>query len=124
MPTLKLVEINGTSYAEVVDGKPVIVADDGKENPVDVIHTMKTIGRLNYEAMKNREDREALEAKVKAFEGIDDGEAARKALETVRNLKEGELVTAGKVDEIKAAARKAAEEQVAAAAKASGERLK
>ena len=44
-------------------------------------------------------------------------EAARKAIETVANLDAGKLLTAGKVEEIKAAAKKTAEEQVAAAIK-------
>jgi len=61
--------------------------------------------------------------RTEAFEGIDDAEAARKALETVKNLKDGELVTAGKVEEIKAAAARTAQEQVTAAAKASAERI-
>jgi hypothetical protein len=32
---------------------------------------------------------EAAELKLKSFEGIEDGEAARKALETVKNIKDG-----------------------------------
>ncbi|MDT4839064.1 hypothetical protein FQZ97_728460 [compost metagenome] len=61
--------------------------------------------------------------KAKAFEGIEDAEAARKALETIKNIDEGKLIAAGKVEEIKAAAQKAAQEQVAAASKAHAEEL-
>jgi hypothetical protein len=121
---LKTLLIDGKTYAEVKDDKPVYLEDDGKEIAFDAQHTVGTITRLNGEAKSHRERAEAAEAKAKAFEGIEDGEAARKALETVKNIKDGELLTAGKVEEIKAAARKAAEEQVAAAAKANGERIK
>lgn len=121
---LKTVTIEGKTFAEIQDGKPVYLHDDGKEAAFDAVTTVATISRLNGEAKTHREAKEAAEAKLKAFEGIDDGEAARKALETVKNLKDGELVTAGKVEEIKAAAKKAAEEQVAQAAKASGEQIK
>jgi hypothetical protein len=120
---LKTITQDGKTYAEVQDGKPVYVHDDGKEVPFDAPTTAATITRLNGEAKAHREAKEAAEAKLKTFEGIEDGEAAKKALETVKNLKDGDLVTAGKVEEIKAAAKKAAEEQVAAAAKASGETI-
>lgn len=109
--------------AVVVDGKPVYIHDDGKEVPFDAPAAVSTLSRTLEESKKFKERATAAEAKVTGFEGIDDPDAARKALETVKNLKDGELVTAGKVDEIKAAARKAAEEQVAAAAKASGEKI-
>lgn len=107
----------------VQDGRPVYVHEDGKEIAFDAPATVATISRLNSEARGHREAKEAAEARLKAFEGIEDGEAARKALETVRNIKDGELVAAGKVEEIRAAAKKAAEEQVAATNKAHAEEL-
>lgn len=121
---LKTTEIGGKTYAEVMDGKPIYEHDDGKEVAFDAATTVATISRLNGEAKAHREAKEAAEGKLKGFEGIEDADAAKKALETVRNLKDGDLVTAGKVEEIKAAAKKAAEEQVAQAAKASGEQIK
>lgn len=120
---LKTVTIDGKTFAEVQDGRPLYVHDDGKEVAFDAPGTVATISRLNGEAKGHREAKEAVEAKLKAFEGVEDGEAARKALETVRNIKDGELIAAGKVEEIKAAAKKAAEEQVAAANKAHAEEL-
>ncbi len=109
---LKLVELNGKTYAEVQDDKPIIIEDDGREVPFDIAHTRNTIGRLNGESKAQREAREAAEARLNAFVGIDDPEAARKALDTVKNLKDGDLVRAGEVETIKAAARKSAEEQI------------
>lgn len=107
----------------VQDGKPVYIHDDGKEVVFDAPAAVAKIASLNTEARTHREAKEAAEAKAKAFEGIDDAEAARKALETVKNIKDGDLTTAAKVQEIKDAAKRAAEEQVAAANKASADKL-
>lgn len=120
---LKIVTIDGKTYAEVQEGKPVFVHDDGKEIAFDAPGTAATISRLNAEAKGHREAKEAAETKLKAFDGIEDGEAARKALETIQNLDAGKLMEAGKVEELKAGIKKAAEESVAAANKANAEAL-
>jgi hypothetical protein len=117
-------KLDEAGHVVVSDGRPVYVHEDGKEVPFDAAHTLATITRLNGEAKGHRESKEAAEARLKAFEGLDDADAARKALETVKNLGAGELKTAAQVEEIKAEARKAAEEQVRAAAEANGRRLK
>lgn len=107
---LKLDE-NGSAILQ--DGKPVYVHDDGKEVAFDAAGTVATISRLNGEAKSHRERAEAAEKIAKAFEGIDDAEAARKALETVRNLDDKKLVDAGEVEKVKAEAIKAVEERFA-----------
>ena len=119
---LKTVAVGGKTYAEVQDGKPIFVHDDGKEVPTDVPATVATISRLNGEAKSHRERAEAAEEKLKAFDGIEDAEVARKAIETLGNIDAGKLVAAGKVEEIKAAAKKTAEEQVAAAVKSAADK--
>ncbi len=106
------------------DGKPVYVLDDGREVAHDAGETVATIKRLNGEAQAHRVAKEAAETKLKAFDGIDDGELARKALETVRNIKDGELVQAGKVQEIKDAAAASAKQAVADATRAAEAREK
>lgn len=116
-------KMDDAGHVVVSDGKPVYVHDDGKEVAFDAPATVAKIGQLNGEAKGHRERAEAAEGKLKGFEGIDDPVAAKKALETIANLDAGQLVTAGKVEEIKAAAKKAAEDQVAAAAKASNEKI-
>jgi hypothetical protein len=118
---LKLTE--DVKAAVLLDGKPVYVKDDGTEVAFDVPQTVATIARLNGEAKAHREGKEAAETKLKLFEGIEDPEAARKAIELAKNIDESKLLSAGKVEEIKAAARKAAEEQVAAAQKQSAEKI-
>lgn len=120
---LKLIEVDGKQFAEVKDGKPVYVHDDGKEIAFDAATALSKITALNGEAKGHRERAESAEAKLKAFEGIDDAEAARKALDTIKNIDDGKLVAAGKVEEIKAAAKRAAEESVEAARKAHAQEL-
>lgn len=116
-------KLNEQGQVVVQDGKPVYVHDDGKEVAFDAPSAVSKIAALNREAQTHREAKEAAEAKAKAFEGIEDAEAARKALETIKNIDEGKLIAAGKVEEIKSAAQKAAQEQVAAASKAHAEEL-
>jgi hypothetical protein len=81
---------------------PVYVNDDGKEVAVDVPKLFGDIKRLNAESASRRKEIDHLTEKLKAFEGIEDPEAARKALETVANLNDKELVDAKKMEELKA----------------------
>ena len=108
----------------VQDGKPVYVHDDGKEVAFDAPATVAKISQLNGEAKSHRERAEEAEAKLKPFEGIDDPEAARAAIETVANIDSQKLVDAGKVDEIKEQAVKAYKDQLTAAQRTHAEELK
>lgn len=114
-------KLDESGHVVVQDGKPVYVMEDGREVPHDAAATVATIGRLNGEAKAHREAKEAAEGKLKSFEGIEDGAAALAALATVKNIKEGELITAGKVQEIKDAAAKSARESVEAATRTAAE---
>lgn len=107
---LKTVEIEGKTYAEVQDGKPVYV-DDGKDVAFDAPGTVSAMAALRGEAKGHREAKQAAEAALKSFEGIDDPAAAIKALNTVKNLDDKKLVDAGEVDRIKSEAIKAVEEK-------------
>ena len=95
---LKLDE-NGNAVLQ--DGKPVYVHEDGKEVAFDAPGTVATITRLNSEAKSHRERAENAEKAVKAFEGIDDPAAAKKALATVANLDAKTLVDAGEIETVK-----------------------
>lgn len=106
-------KLDEAGHASLDDGRPVYVYEDGKEIPFDAPGTVATISRLNAEAKGHREAKEKAENSLKAYEGIDDADAARAALQTVANLDGGQLIQAGKVEEIKAAAQKAAEERIA-----------
>ncbi|MEX0803329.1 MAG: DUF6651 domain-containing protein [Candidatus Binatia bacterium] len=108
---LKTVEIEGKTYAEISDGKPLYVHEDGKEVAFDAPGTINTITRLNGEAKGHREAKEAAEGKLKSFEGIDDPDAAKSALQTLKNLDDKKLVDAGEVERVKAEAIKAVEDK-------------
>lgn len=109
---LKTIEIEGKTYAEVQNGMPVYL-DEGKERAFDAPGTIQTISRLNGEAKGHREAKEAAEAKLKQFAGIEDPEGAMKALETVANLDAKKLIDAGEVEKVKAEITKAFESKMA-----------
>lgn len=92
----------------VVEGNPVWVGEDGAEVGVDYASTLSAIKAKNHDAMTQRQAKEAAEAKLVAFEGLDDPDAARKALETVASLDGGSLLDAEKAAEAQKAAVEAA----------------
>ncbi len=110
---LKTVEVEGKTFAQIQDGKPVYVDESGKDIAFDAPGTVQTISRLNGEAKGHRERAEAAEKAVKAFDGIEDPAAAVKALETVKGLDDKQLIDAGEVEKVKAAAIKAVDEKYA-----------
>lgn len=95
-------KLDEQGHAVLQDGKPVYIHDDGKEVAFDAPATVATITRLNGEAKVHREGKEAAEKALKAFEGIEDGAAAKKALELVANLDAKKLVDAGEIEKVKA----------------------
>lgn len=108
---LKTVDVNGTTYAVIQEGKPVYVEDDGKEVAFDAPATKATISRLNGEAKTHREAKEAAEAKLKPFDGLD-VEAARKALDTVKNIDDKKLIDAGQAETVKAELKRSYEDKI------------
>lgn len=98
---LKTVLFDGVSYA-VLDaaGLPVYVHDDNKEVGFDAPSASSRITALNAESAGRRTELAEAQAQLKKFEGIEDPEKAKAAVATVANLAAGDLVQAGKVDEI------------------------
>jgi hypothetical protein len=115
---------DGTIAMDAEKKLPIFIHPNGGEAPFDADNTVTVIARLNGEAKSHREAKEAAETKLKTFEGIEDGAAALAALATVKNIKEGELISAGKVQEIKDAAAASAKQAVADATRAAEAREK
>lgn len=116
---------DGTTVAEIKDGHPVYIDEDDndRELAMDVPSMRTKIIGLSKDEKGHREAREEAEKRLKAFEGIEDPEAAKKALEKVAALNDKELIDAGKVEEIKANAVKATEEKMQAALDAKDEEI-
>lgn len=112
----KIVEVGGKKYAELGENdNAIFVHSDGTEAPFDAEGATSRIAALNAEQANRRHENNDLKNRLKAFEGIDDPDKARDALKTVEGLSAGELKTAAQVNEIKDAAKKSAEAQVAEA---------
>lgn len=106
-------KLDEAGHAVLQDGKPVYVHEDGKEVAFDAAGTVATITRLNGESKGHREAKEAAERALKAFEGIADPAAAKKALDLVKNLDDKKLIDAGEVERVKAETIKALEDKYA-----------
>jgi hypothetical protein len=104
-------KMDADGHVVVQDGKPVYVTDDGKDIAFDAAATAATIARITEESKGFKSRAQAAEASLKTFEGIADPKAAKEALAKVANWGDKELVEAGKVEEIKAAAIKAVEDK-------------
>ena len=108
---LKL-KLDDAGHVVVQDGKPVYVNEDGKEIPYDVNQANNKISELCKEAKTHREAKEAAEQKLRQFDGIEDPEAARKAIETCNNLDSKKLIDAGEVERVRAEINKAANAKI------------
>ncbi len=82
-------------------GNPVVINDDGTETGVDAIHLINKIPALNSEAAGHRKKAEELAKQLESFSGIEDPEAAIKAIETVKSLGDKELIDAGEAAKFK-----------------------
>ena len=81
-------------------GFPVRVDSEGKESPVNhegIDYLQKTVS----ESMNRKKRVQELEKQIQQFEGIEDPEKAREALNTVQNLEDKKLIDAGKAEEMK-----------------------
>lgn len=104
-------KLDEAGHAVLSEGKPVYIADDGKELAMDVPAMSAKITQLNGEAQGHRTAKEAAEAALKKFEGIDDPAKALAAIATVANLDDKKLVDAGEVEKVKTAAIASVEEK-------------
>lgn len=89
-------KLDADGKLELKDGNPIYVDASGRELTVKG----DTISQLNGEAKTHREAKEAAEGKLKAFEGLDPTKA-REAIEKLAQIDQGQLIAAGKVDEVR-----------------------
>lgn len=115
---------DGTIAIDADKKLPIFISADGAEAPFDAEGAVAAISRINSEAKAHRIAKETAEAALKPFKdaGIEDPAAAAQAIALAKNIKDGELVTAGKVQEIKDAAARSAQEAVATATRAAEEK--
>lgn len=115
-------------YEWKMDGDKIAV--DGEGNPVWLNGTAElsvkgdTISRLNGEAARHRQRAETAEQSLAKYQGIDDPDAARAALETVGKLDAKQLIDAGKVDEVRQQITQQYEGKISEAQKARDEALR
>lgn len=110
---LKTVEVDGNTFAELQDGKPVYIVE-GKEIAYDVPDMDKSLRTANFEAKSRREELEKLRKDAADYKDID-LDAARDALDKVSKMDQKKLMEAGDVDAAIAAAVKPFQEKLSAA---------
>ena len=95
----KAIECDAEGKAVFIDtDKP---AEDGSQAfAVDVVATYLSVPQLRGEAQTSRLALKEAEKKITAFKDIDP-EKAKAALETVQNLKDGDLIKANDVEQLK-----------------------
>lgn len=93
----KTVKVGDVEAVVMQDGNPVWVAEDGSEGVIrsDAITTR------NQENKTLRERAELAEGNLAKYAKITDPEAAVAALETVKSLKQGDLIKIGEVENVK-----------------------
>lgn len=92
------------------DGNPVWIDDAGKE----MIVQGNTISRLNGEAKTHREAKEAAEAKLKPWDGLEPADVRAK-LDKFKDVDLSKMVQAGKLDEVRTEVTRQSQEKIQAA---------
>ena len=94
-------KLDDKGNAVLIEGKPVYVYEDGKEVPFDADAATRRISNLTDEKDRHYNNVESLKVELAKFSDITDPEEAVKALATVANLKDKDLVDAGEVEKLK-----------------------
>jgi hypothetical protein len=93
-------KLDGSGKAEVQDGKPVYVRDDGSEVAFDAPATVATIKRISDERDAARTEATNAKEALDPFKGLD-AKAAREAVDKLKLVDQGKLLAADKVEELK-----------------------
>lgn len=100
-------KLDADGKMEMKDGNPVYVDSTGAEKTLDA----GTVSRLNGEARDFRVRAEAAETKLASFGDLDPTKA-KEAIDKLAQIDQGQLIAAGKVDEVKAELKTAFEAQI------------
>ncbi len=100
-------KLDEAGHVVVQDGMPVYTHDDGKDSPFDAVGTVSSLESRKAAAKMLEKRAVDAETKLKAFDGIDDPESARKAITTIANIDAKKLIDAGQVEVVKAENNKA-----------------
>lgn len=90
-------KMDANGHIELKDGNPIWLDANGGE----AVLAGDTIARLNGEARDLRKRAETAETALTPFKGIDP-EAAKKAIDLVKNIDAKKLIDAGEVDKVRA----------------------
>lgn len=97
---LKTVEIEGKTYAEVSDNRPVYVDDSGKEHRYDAPAMRASLDKLNGVLNSERDKLAAFQKKAEAFSDLDP-EKAREAVQKLADIDAKKLIDAGEVERVR-----------------------
>lgn len=106
-------KLDENGVAVLHEGMPVYTHDDGKEIPFDGAMAFSKIAELQGEIKQVRERGDNLVVQLKQFDGLD-AKTAREAVELAKNIKDGELLKADQVAQLKASIAKSYEDAGAA----------
>lgn len=106
------------------EGKLTFKIGDKTESvdPTEIFTARSKITALNGEAMSHRRERDAAQAKLKDYDGIDPAKA-REALGIVEKLDQKKLIDAGEVDRVRSTIEAQYKEQIVGASKERDEAL-
>lgn len=93
--TVVLQEVNGTKM-------PVYIRADGTEAPLDAAALIDSVETRAKQNSRVESQLAELKAKLKSYDGIDDPESARKALDMISKLDQKKLVEVGEIDRVRA----------------------
>ena len=98
---VKIFEHEGKKYAELSEEGHPVYEVDGKDIAYDGESIAKTLEETRGEAGNRRHEVKELKEKLEKYTGIEDPDAAIKAMETVKNYEDKKLVDAGEVETVK-----------------------
>jgi hypothetical protein len=101
---LKL-KVDEDGKVQIKDDKPVYIDQDGQEVALDAPKLWGDLKAANNESAERRHKLTEMEAFIedmkKKYDGIEDPEVAKKAIETIKNLSDKQIMDAGEVERLK-----------------------